>query len=151
MFSLAEDILIMDSIRRKGEKSERQVFRDLVVGMNRSDEALKTRYKSYLKPLNEVDKLLMRNKARELDPLVHCAIIQTDKATKIRKLKEIVKNLSAGPPLEKVKPPVPLKGRTKKPKVPKPPRIKKVRVAKVKKARKSREPVVLNDEDIEYL
>lgn len=75
MFSLSEDIKIMNCIRTKGTKSERQVFRDLVVEMNRSDEALKTRYKSYLKPLNQVDKMLMRNKAKELNPVNHCAII----------------------------------------------------------------------------
>jgi hypothetical protein len=56
MFSLREDLQIMNFITNKGEKSERQIFRELVIEMNRSDEALKTRYKSYLKPLNEVDK-----------------------------------------------------------------------------------------------
>lgn len=150
MFSLKEDILILNSIISKGEKSERQVFRDLVIQMNRSDEALKTRYKSYLKPLNEVDKMLMRNKAKELNPLIHCAIIQTDKETKKRILRGIVKNETAGPPAEKVKPPAPLKGRIKKPKVFKPPKVKKVIIPKLKKPKK-KEPVVLNEEDIAYL
>jgi len=81
--------------------------------MNRSDEALKTRYKSYLKPLSEVDKAQIRNSVKECNPDIHCAIIIKDKDSKIRSLKDIVKNDYAGPPKQKVKPPPELKIRTK--------------------------------------
>ena len=113
MFSLREDITLLDRIGMKGDKSDRQIYRELVIEMNRSDEALKTRYKSYLKPLSEVDKAQIRNSVKECNPDIHCAIIIKDKDSKIRSLKDIVKNEYAGPPKQKVKPPPELKIRTK--------------------------------------
>ena len=113
MFSLREDIILLDRIGMKGEKSYRQIYRELVIEMNRSDEALKTRYKSYLKPLSEIDKAQIRNSVKELNPDIHCAIIVKDKDSKVRSLKEIVKNEYAGPPKQKVRPPPELKIKTK--------------------------------------
>lgn len=105
MFSLKEDLQILDAVKFRGSKSARQVFRDLVVVMNRSDEAIKTRYKAYLKNLSELDKLTMLNRAKVIDSSFHCVLIHKDPVDGKKKIKQIVENLNAGPPTEKVKPP----------------------------------------------
>jgi hypothetical protein len=88
-----------------------------------------------------------------LDPDTHCAIIQTDKSTGMRTLKEIVKNDQAGPPDKKVKAPVCLKGRVKTALVAE--KIKTLKPLSEKalklKTKNNIEKVILNEDEISYL
>lgn len=150
MFSLREDIILLDKIGMKGEKSDRQIYRELVIEMNRSDEALKTRYKSYLKPLSELDKAQIRNCVKDFNPDIHCAIILKEKDTKVRTLKEIVKNEYAGPPKHKVRPPTELKIKTRTEK-PHHASGSKSNGSIQDKIRRVKQRIVLNAEELQYL
>ena len=97
MFSLKEDLQLLDAIKFRGKKSASQVFRALAGVMNRSVEALKTRHKVYLKVLTEIDKLQMYNKSKDVDSTKYCAVIQFDSIEGKKRLKDFVYNDTAGP------------------------------------------------------